>query len=167
MNGHNAQQDDPTIQSTPRSGLGNVFRGLLLVANVGMGSVMLFGGRLAIFEMDRAMLFVGLVSAVLGLWLVASGILVVVQKRPTCWTIGTWSHAAAGLGYFVLTATANVAQLPPERDTGHPGAVELDVVGIFSFVCAALGIVWLITSALIFAVRVGESRSHPIENRGK
>jgi hypothetical protein len=159
MNDHNAQQVGPTIQSTPRSGLGNAFRGLLLVADVGMGGLMLFGGRLAIFGMDRAMLFVGLVLVVLGLWLVASGILVVIQKRPTCWTMGTWSHVAAGLGYFVLMAAANVVQLPPERDSGHPGAVELDLVAIFSFGCAALGIVWLIAAAVIFAFRIGERRN--------
>ena len=158
MNDHNAQQVGPTIQSTTRSGLGNAFRGLLLVADVGMGGLMLFGGRLAIFDVG-SILLMGFSLVVLGLWLVASGILVVVQKRPKCWAIGTWSHAVAGLGYFFLVAVTNATQLPPERNLAHPGAYGLDMMLIFSIFCAVLGVMWLIAAALIFAFRIGERRN--------
>jgi len=142
----------------PPRWLSNAFRGLLLVADVGMGGLMLNGGRLAIFDVG-SILFMGLALVVLGLWLVASGILVVVQKRPKCWAIGTWSHAVAGLGYFVLVAVTNATQLPPERHSGHSMGYSLDMMLIFSIVCAVLGVMWLIAAALIFAFRIGERRN--------
>lgn len=158
MHDQNTRQVASTSRPRPRSELGNAFRGLLLVVDVGVGGLMLNGGRLAIFDIG-SILFMGLALVVLGLWLVASGILLVVIKRPKCWAIGTWSHAIAGLGYFVLVAVTNATQLPPERDQGHPGAIAIDMMLIISIVCAVLGIMWFIAAALIFAFWIGERRN--------
>ena len=70
------------------------------------------------------MLVVGAVLVVLGVWLVASGVLLFANPRPKCWTVGKLTHMVAGGGFFlVIAALILQTQVALKLHPGH-GAME-------------------------------------------
>jgi hypothetical protein len=165
MNDHNAQQAGPTIQSTPRSGLGNVFRGLLLVADVGMGVLVMIFGIIGLSDpgpwgLDLATLVAAMVSIGLGVWLVISGVLLVEQSRPKCWTVGSRTHLVSGIGFFLLIAALwNQAGHAAVVHRGHMAMEQQVAIAFFSIPLAVFGIVWLVAASKLHRYSIPTTKS--------
>ena len=148
-----------TKQVASRGLLGNAVRGMLLLVDVIVGVVLAWlgldgfmiplneGGPFSL-KPPAAILY-GL-SATLGVWLIVSGVLLGVLKRPKCWRTGVWTHTVIAMGVFLyIPAFFYQADYVLQVRPGHMAMEAAAATGIISIMIAAVGGMWLVAAAIL------------------
>ncbi len=149
----------------PRPGLGGAVRGLMSFADVPVGVLVVIFGFIGLSDpgpwgLDWAALAAAMVSIGLGVWLVISGILLVMQSRPKCWTVGSRIHLVSGIGFFLLIAALwNQAGHAAVVHRGHMAMEQQMAISFFSIPLAVFGIVWLVAAFILHRYSIPTTKS--------
>ena len=157
-----AQSDDSPVATVT---LGDPIRGLMLFADVSVGVLVVIFGFIGLSDpgpwgLDWAALAAAMVSIGLGVWLVISGILLVMQTRPKCWTVGSRTHLVSGIGFFLLIAALwNQAGHAAVVHRGHMAMEQQMAISFFSIPLAVFGIVWLVAAFILHRYSIPTTKS--------
>lgn len=165
LNDPNRSQTQSDNASPTTVTAGNFVRGLMLFADVSVGVLVVIFGFIGLSDpgpwgLDWAALAGAMVSIGLGAWLVASGILLVMQSRPKCWTMGALTHFVSGVGFFLLIAALwNQAEQTAAVHRGHMAMEQQIAIGFFSIPLAVFGVVWFLAAFKLYRYSIPETKN--------